>query len=446
MMNIFSTDIWLIFSSLIGFVLLLVLIIGYKVNAFISILLSTIVIGLLAGIPPVQLAETITNGVGSTLGTIVLLIGIGCMLSALLEYSGGINVIADMLSRKFGAKGAPWAMAFVSAFLVVTVYFDAALILLMPVAMGLARKEKCSSVYYSMPLASGLVAGSGFIPPASHPLLVSTILGASLGHVIFGGVIATVVSVIWGIFFSRCMGKRIYVEPLIPQTTDSKPEKTPGFALVASILLLPLVLILVGTLAQQIPSLPMNDQLQFIGTPFIALLLTLLLAMLCISSVCKLDKKKLEGMMSASVKPVSEILLVIGAGGALRYVLQDSGIGDLISEGVQTLNLPLPVMGFLIGALLRGVIGSTPVAMAMTAGIMAAMPGLDALLPMELAGITVAVCGGASTLCHVNSAGFWLAHALMGSDTKTSLLTWGVNESVVGLIGGIVGCIIYLVA
>lgn len=446
MMDFFSSDAWLVISSLAGFVLLLVLIIYFKISAFVSILLSTLVIGLLSGIPPLQLTQTISSGVGSTLGDIALLIGSGCMLSALLEHSGGIQVVTDVLCRKFGTRSAPWAIAFVSAFLAVTVYFDAALLLLMPVAMGMARNRKCSSVFYSMPLASGLVAGSGFIPPAAHPLLVATILGASLGHVIVSGVAATVVSVIWGVFFSRWIGKRVYVEPALPQQSDERPDKVPSLAMIIFVLLLPLTLILLGTLAQQIPSLPLDDVLQFVGTPFVALLLTLVIAMILIGLRCGLDKDKLEKVMSSSVKPVAEILLVIGAGGALRYVLQDSGIGDLISDGILALGLPLPAMGFLIGALLRGVIGSTPVAMAMTAGIVAAMPGLSGLAPMQLAGLTVAVCGGASTLCHVNSAGFWLARALMGSDVKSSLVTWGINESVVGLIGGIVGCVIYLVA
>lgn len=433
--------------TIVGFVLLLVLIIYVKMNAAVAILLSTFFFGIFSGMPLNILASTMLEGVGSTLGNITLLVGLGCILSSLLEVSGGIQALTDLLGRKLGAKGVAWTIGIVGSLIVIPVYFDATLILLMPVALGMARQLKCSSTYYTMPLAAGMVAGSGFIPPATHPLLVATVIGVQLGYVMVAGIIATFFSIIWGMVFTMWIGKYIYAEPPAAiETEEKKQGNNMHPATVILLIVLPLIMILLATVTQNIKDSIVRDIIQFIGTPFVAMTITNLIAIITVKIQCKLDKNMLETVMAKSIQPAGLVLFVIGAGGALSYILQDSGIGELIGNGIVQLGIPIPLMAFLIGALIRGVTGSVPVAMAMTAGIVAAFPELGGMNQVQLAGLTLATCGGATTLCHINSAGFWLAQSLMGTDTAVSLKTWGINESVVGVIGGITGCIIYAFA
>lgn len=436
----------LIIAAIVGLVLLLVLIIKFKIHAMISILLGAIAIGLIAGMPFDEIVTAVDDGIGNTLKGIALLVGLGSMFGAILEASGGAQTLAVTMVKKFGDKKAAWALGITGLVVSMPVFFDAGLIILIPLAFSLAKKTGRSSLFYAIPLLAGLAVGHAFIPPTPGPVLVATMLGVDLGWVIligiFCGIFAMIVAgPVWG---SIC-GKKymIPVPEQIANQEDFDESKLPSFATVVLIILIPLVLIILKSLASVVPFLaPAQDVLTFLGQPFVALLIATLVAMFLLGTRHGYTLPELEKIMTKSLEPTGLILLVTACGGVLRYILQYSGLGDVIGNAVASANLPIVVVAFLIAALVRICVGSATVAMTMAAGIVAAMPEIAGLSPMYLACVVAAVAGGATVCSHFNDSGFWLVRSLVGLDEKTTLKTWTIMETLVGGTGFIVALII----
>lgn len=436
----------LIIAAIVGLVLLLVLIIKFKIHAMISILLGAIAIGLIAGMPFDEIVTAVDDGIGNTLKGIALLVGLGSMFGAILEASGGAQTLAVTMVKKFGDKKAAWALGITGLVVSMPVFFDAGLIILIPLAFSLAKKTGRSSLFYAIPLLAGLAVGHAFIPPTPGPVLVATMLGVDLGWVIligiFCGIFAMIVAgPVWG---SIC-GKKymIPVPEQIANQEDFDESKLPSFATVVLIILIPLVLIILKSLASVVPFLaPAQEVLTFLGQPFVALLIATLVAMFLLGTRHGYTLPELEKIMTKSLEPTGLILLVTACGGVLRYILQYSGLGDVIGNAVASANLPIVVVAFLIAALVRICVGSATVAMTMAAGIVAAMPEIAGLSPMYLACVVAAVAGGATVCSHFNDSGFWLVRSLVGLDEKTTLKTWTIMETLVGGTGFIVALII----
>ena len=275
---------------------------------------------------------------------------------------------------------------------------------------------------------------------------MATMLGVDLGWVIligiFCGIFAMIVAgPVWG---SIC-GKKymIPVPEQIANQEDFDESKLPSFATVVLIILIPLVLIILKSLASVVPFLaPAQDVLTFLGQPFVALLIATLVAMFLLGTRHGYTLPELEKIMTKSLEPTGLILLVTACGGVLRYILQYSGLGDVIGNAVASANLPIVVVAFLIAALVRICVGSATVAMTMAAGIVAAMPEIAGLSPMYLACVVAAVAGGATVCSHFNDSGFWLVRSLVGLDEKITLKTWTIMETLVGGTGFIVALII----
>ncbi|MDE7020894.1 MAG: GntP family permease, partial [Lachnospiraceae bacterium] len=220
-------------------------------------------------------------------------------------------------------------------------------------------------------------------------------------------------------------------------------SKLPSFGTVVGIILIPLVLIVCKSLAGVIPALSgIEPILTFLGQPFMALLLATLVAMFLLGKKHGYTLPELEKIMTKSLEPTGLILLVTACGGVLRYMLQYSGLGDVIGNAVASANLPLVLVAFLVAALVRICVGSATVAMTMAAGIIAAMPGIAELSPMYLACVTAAVAGGSTVCSHFNDSGFWLVKSLVGLDEKTTLKTWTIMETLVGGVGFLVAFVI----
>lgn len=436
----------LIIAAIVGLALLLVLIIKFKIHAMISILLGAIAIGLIAGMPFDEIVTAVDDGIGNTLKGIALLVGLGSMFGAILEASGGAQTLAVTMVKKFGDKKAAWALGITGLVVSMPVFFDAGLIILIPLAFSLAKKTGRSSLFYAIPLLAGLAVGHAFIPPTPGPVLVATMLGVDLGWVIligiFCGIFAMIVAgPVWG---SIC-GKKymIPVPEQIANQEDFDESKLPSFATVVLIILIPLVLIILKSLASVVPFLaPAQDVLTFLGQPFVALLIATLVAMFLLGTRHGYTLPELEKIMTKSLEPTGLILLVTACGGVLRYILQYSGLGNVIGNAVASANLPIVVVAFLIAALVRICVGSATVAMTMAAGIVAAMPEIAGLSPMYLACVVAAVAGGATVCSHFNDSGFWLVRSLVGLDEKTTLKTWTIMETLVGGTGFIVALII----
>lgn len=436
----------LVLAAVIGLVILLVLIIKFNVQAMIAILVGAISIGLIAGMPASDIVTAVNDGIGNTLKGIALLVGLGSMFGAILEASGGAQTLAVTMVKWFGDKKAAWALGITGLIIAMPVFFDAGLIILIPLAFSLAKKTKRSSLFYAIPLLAGLAVGHAFIPPTPGPILVANMLNVDLGWVILVGICCGIFSMIvagpvWG---SIC-GKKYFipVPEHVANQADYDESKLPGFWTIVGIILIPLVLIILKSVFGIIPAMEsVMPVFNFLGEPFVALLIATIAAMLVLGLRHGYTMKELEKIMTKSLEPTGMILLVTACGGVLRYVLQYSGLGDVIGNAVASMSLPIVVLAFIVAALVRICVGSATVAMTMAAGIIAAIPGIAELSPLYLACTTAAVAGGATVCSHFNDSGFWLVKSLVGMDEKTTLKTWTIMETLVGATGFVVALII----
>jgi len=436
----------LICAALAGMILLLLLIIKGKLQPLVAILISAIGIGLFAGMPFNMITATVTKGIGKTLEGIALLVGLGSMFGAILEISGGAERMALSMINRFGEKKAPWALGLTGMVIAIPVFFDAGLIILIPLAFSVAKRTGKSSLIYAIPLLAGLAVGHAFIPPTPGPVLVAGILNVDLGLVIGLGLIVGLVAMsIAGPVFGRYIGEKIYVP--VPENVAAQPNidesKLPAFGTVVAIIMIPLVLILLSSASGVIPALAgVAPYFQFIGTPFIALILAVLAAMFLLGTKNGYSRTDLEKIMTKSLEPTGMILLVTAGGGVLRYMLQDSGLGDIIGNAVAGSPLPMVAVAFFIAAAVRISVGSATVAMTMAAGIVAAMPEIAGFSQLYLACIVMAIAGGATVMSHVNDSGFWLVTSLLQLEEKTTFKTWTVMETIVGCTGFFVALLI----
>lgn len=428
----------LLIAAAAGILLLLLLIIKFKLHPILSLLIAALVIGLGAGMPVPTLVSTVEKGAGETLQGIVLLIGLGSLFGGILEVSGGAQCVAQTLINKFGEKKAGIALGITGLVVGTTVFFEAGVVILIPLAFGLARKTGKSTLYYVIPLLAGLATGFAFIPPSAGSVLVANMLGVDLGVMIAVGVPTGILSLIFaGILWSKFIGKRIHTElPAGSQEAKAAEGKLPSFGTVLVIILVPLVLILTNTVSAYIPALePVRPVLEFLGTPFVALIIAVLCAMYFLGTKAGYDEEELKKIMDRSLRPTGQILLVITGGGIIRWVLQDCGMGEIIGPALEKSGLPLIIVAFLIAALVRASVGAAVVAMTMAAGIMAAMPAVAGLSPVYLAAMVCAINGGATAFSHVNDSGFWLVSSLLEIDEKTTLKSWTVMETIIGFTG-----------
>lgn len=436
----------LMIAAAVGLVILLVLIIKFKIQAMVSILIGAIAIGLLAGMPFENIITAVNDGIGNTLKGIALLVGLGSMFGAILEVSGGAQSLAVTMVKYFGDRKAAWALGITGLVIAMPVFFDAGLIILIPLAFSLAKRTNRSSLFYAIPLLAGLAVGHAYIPPTPGPVLVANLLGVELGWVILVGIACGVVAMIaagpvWG---SIC-GNRysIPVPEHVANQADFDESKLPGFWSIVGIILIPLVLIILDSVSGVVPAFGgLAPVFAFLGEPFVALLIATVAAMAILGLRHGYTLEDLEKVMTKSLEPTGLILLVTACGGVLRYMLQYSGLGDVIGNAVASANLPIVVVAFVVAALVRICVGSATVAMTMAAGIIAAMPGIADLSPLYLACTTAAVAGGATVCSHFNDSGFWLVKSLVGMDEKTTLKTWTIMETLVGGVGFVVALVI----
>ena len=436
----------LVIAAVVGLILLLILIIKFKIQAMIAILVGAILIGLGAGMPFEQIVTSVNDGIGNTLKGIALLVGLGSMFGSILEISGGAQTLAVTMVNRFGDRKAAWALGITGLVIAMPVFFDAGLIILIPLAFSLAKRTGRSSLYYVIPLLAGLAVGHAFIPPTPGPVLVATMLGVDLGWVILIGICCGIFSMIvagpvWGAY----CGRKFFVpvpEQLAKQQ-DLDESKLPGFWSVVLIILIPLVLIILKSVAGVVEALaPAREVINFLGEPFVALTLATLVAMVVLGYRHGYTGEQLEKVMTKSLEPVGLILLVTACGGVLRYILQYSGLGEIIGHAVASASFPMVIVAFVVAALVRISVGSATVAMTMAAGVIAAMPEIGGLSPVHLACITAAIAGGATVCSHFNDSGFWLVKSLVGMDEKTTLKTWTLMETLVGVTGFLVALII----
>ena len=428
--------------------LLLVLIMVVRLHAMIALVLVSVITAVAAGIPVGDVPDALFTGFSETLGEVALLVGFGVMIGRLLEVTGGAQVLADTLITRFGEKRAPFALGVASLLFGFPIFFDAGLVVFLPIIFTVARRFGGSLLLYAFPAAGAFAAMHALVPPHPGPVAAAVSLGGDIGVVLLVGVPTAIISWYVGAYLvSRVIGRRFDVDVptvLFGEENGDDDEKRaagppPGFPTVLGLLLLPMVLISFNTLittlidAGTLEESTFLDVLRLLGDTSIALLITLLVA---IAVLGRRSGGSLEGTMKildSALGPICSIILITGAGGMFGGVLYISGIGEALTESLDDIGMHVLLQAFVISTLLRVAQGSATVALTTTAGVIAAPVAAEGFGDFRIALLVVAIAAGATVLSHVNDSGFWLVSRFFQMDEKQTLRTWTVMETTIGL-------------
>ncbi len=412
-----------------GVSILLLLILFFRINAFISLLISSIAVGVFSGMPFELIIENVIKGMGNTLGFVATIVGLGAIFGAILEHSGATERLSDFLLQKFGTKNAPTALSLAGFLIAIPVFFDVAFIILVPVIYALQKKTKQSLLLYAIPLLASLAVTHAFIPPTPGPIAVADIIKADLGWVIFFGfLVGLPTTIIAGLIFGRFIAGKIHIEvPDLEIEKKASNGKMPNIGLVIALILLPILMILANTVSGAIYTGEKGFGLQligFLGHPIIALIISTLLGMYFLGIRYGATKEELQTVSMKALGPAGIIILITGAGGVFKQMLVESGAGKMLAEQFIQYNFMPLLSAFLVAMIIRLLQGSATVAMITAAGIMAPILLNLEMSSMELALLTLAIASGASGFSHVNDSGFWLVNRYLGLTEVQTLRSW----------------------
>ncbi|WP_305420305.1 GntP family permease [Photobacterium leiognathi] len=439
---------YLLFIALCSILLLLLLIMKFRLHAFLALTLVSFITAVVTGINADQVVPTMMSGFGGTLASVALLVGLGTMIGRILEVTGGAKVLADTLIGRFGSERAPFALGVASLLFGFPIFFDAGLMVMMPILFSVAKQFGGSTIKYALPVAGAFAVMHAFLPPHPGPVAAGELLGANIGLLtIVGLVIALPTWYLGAYLYGLWAGERFKLP--LPQAFLATQEvidenNLPKFSTVLAILLMPLVLIFMDTGLHTLTVMGVVDGqdtwvnvLRMLGKTPIALMITLLFCLALFSK--NYGMAKLEKLCGDSLAPICAVILVTGAGGMFGGVLRASGIGDALANLMSDMGMPVIVAAFLVSTALRVAQGSATVALTTTAALIAPMvaatTGLSAL---DLCFIVIAIASGATVLSHFNDSGFWLVGKLLDMDEKTTLKTWTVMETLLGTIAFII--------
>ncbi|TRO64942.1 GntP family permease [Streptomyces sp. IB201691-2A2] len=488
----------------LGIVLLLVLIIKVRLQPFVALLAVSIAVGLSAGLSVTELFGTvqrstsvsmIESGMGGILGHVAIIIGLGTMLGAILEVSGGAEALSARLLNLFGEKRAPLAMGLTGLIFGIPVFFDVGIFVLAPIVYAAAKRSGKSILLYCMPLLAGLSMTHAFLPPHPGPVAAAGLFKVDLGWVILMGVVVGIPAVLAAWAYAAWIGKRLFVpvpQDMVEAAEEAKAavaaeraarraavggptdgagtatgagtgtgtgtgkstgagsgsvavaegpggdpaEQPPSLSTVFLIIGTPLLLILAATFSSiALDPSTFRSVVEFFGHPFVALTIALLMAYYLLGIRRGWSRKSLETVSTASLKPVGNILLVVGAGGVFGAVLKGSGIADALADTFNDVGLPIIVLAWLISVVLRVAQGSATVAIVTTAGIVVPLVEGQDLSQAHLALIIMAISAGSIFASHVNDGGFWIVAKYFGISERDTLKSWTVLETVLSVAG-----------
>ncbi|NYI78621.1 GntP family permease [Nocardioides panzhihuensis] len=425
---------------------LLVLIAKVKLHAFIALVLVSAVTAVAAGIPVADVPTAMLTGFSTTLGSVALLVAFGVMLGRLLEVTGGAQVLADTLIGVFGEKRAPLALGVAALIFGFPIFFDAGLVVFLPIIFAVARRFGGSILIYALPTAASFAAMHAVVPPHPGPVAAATELGGDIGLTLLIGVpVAVLAWIPGGYLVGTRLGARFNPVPTnvfaMKDSEESPAEETtpPPFSVVILLLALPMILIGLNTAITTLRTAGTISEdatwasaLVLIGQTPIALLITVLVALLVLSPG-RFPMGRATEIVDQALGPICAIILITGAGGMFGGVLRTSGIGEALSTSLSGLGMSLIVQAFLIATLLRVAQGSATVALTTTAGLISAQVAAAGLSSFDISLLVFAIAAGATVLSHVNDSGFWLVSRFFGMDVITTLKTWTVLETTLGL-------------
>jgi GntP family gluconate:H+ symporter len=443
-----SHDTLLVVKLVIAIAAIVILVARYKLHPFLALTIGALGLGLAAPEAPADLIDSFKGGAGDTLGNVGIVLALGTMLGKLLAESGGANQVATTVIRHSGTRRLPWAMALIAMIVGIPLFFEIGVVLLVPIIFTVVRElrdegrkvDGSTYLLLGIPALAGLSVLHGLVPPHPGPLIAIGALHADLGTTLAYGIVVAIPTVaICGPLFARFASRWATASPppaLVEQVAgESQHDNPPSFGLTLFTILLPVLLMLTRTAADL--AFDEGDKVrqwaEFVGDPIVALLVAVLVALVTLGTARGFTGNQLRDFLTVGLAPAATILLIIGAGGAFKQVLIDSGIGDAIAKGVQSAGISALLLGWLVAVLIRLATGSATVAITTAAGIMAPIVAHDASISGPL--LVLAIGSGSLFLSHVNDAGFWLINQYFGMSVKDTFKTWSLMETLISVVG-----------
>ena len=434
-----SHDTFLLLSALCAVILLIVLIARFKANPFIALMVVSIALAMVTGMPLQNIVHSFENGVGGTLGHIAIVVGLGTMLGKMMAESGGADQIAHTLIDLFGEKRVPWAMVVIGFLVGLPVFFEVGFVLLIPLAFTVAKRTRTSLILVGLPMVAGLSVVHGLVPPHPAALLAVAAYNADIGRTIFYALLVGIpTAIVAGPLYAKVIAPHIHLDPENPiaeQFLERDPKtKLPSFSLTVATILLPVILMMLGSWANAFfsASTITNKALRLLGNADIALLVGVLASFYTLGKMRGFSRETILKFSNECLAPTATITLLVGAGGGFGSILQDSGIAQAIVDVALHAHIPMLLMAWLVAALVRIAVGSSTVAMTTAAGIMAPIalhvPGVHPEL------LALATGAGSLVFSHVNDGGFWLVKEYFNMSVVQTFKTWTVCETLISVI------------
>ena len=474
----------LILAAVIGIAVIVLLITRFKVHPFLSLTIGSLIVGAIATMPLADTVTSFSTGVGSTVASVGILIALGAMFGRLLADSGGADQLVDTIVGRAGVRTLPWAMALVGALIGLPMFFEIGLVLLMPVILLVSIRSGLSLMRVGIPALAGLSAMHGLVPPHPGPLIAIAAVHANLGITLGLGVLIAIPTVIIaGPLFSKFAARWVDVEAPATFFDDRENElvasgrgptaavggspatggtdgtrgtvparggtatgggagvgvgpdgRRPSFGITLATVLLPVVLMMAKALVDifQTKGQTLYDVLDFIGTPVIALLIAVIVAMFTFGRGAGMSLAGVAGSLEKSLPPIAGILLIVAAGGGFKQTLIDTGIGQVIADAVKGSSVSVLLLAWFVAVLIRVATGSATVATVTASGVLA--PLASGLSVTHTSLLVLAIGSGSLFFSHVNDAGFWLVKEYFGVSVVQNLKTWSAMETLLSVSG-----------
>jgi GntP family gluconate:H+ symporter len=423
--------------------MLLILVLWVKLHPFVSLLLVSVAVALIGGIAPAEIVHVVEGGMGKTLGHIALIIPLGAMIGRMIERSGGATALARQLVQRFGPVRARAALTCAGFFVGIPVFFEVGVIMLMPMAQSVAHASRRPLLQLALPLCVTLLIVHAFLPPHPGAVAAAGLLGSDLGRILMFGIAICAATTLLAFILTRFV-TRIHTSNISPLEADiDEPRASedcqppPGLGVTVTLILIPILLIMLGSVASA--TLPETAAVRSVftalGTPFIALLLDVLLCGYLLGIRRGWSRQAVFEVLGSALPSIALVILVTGAGGAFAQILVSTGVGKALAEALRSTGLPVLGLAFLLTLLLRAAQGPTTVALITTAGIIAPLVNASHFSANQLALISLAMGAGGMACSHVNDPGFWIVTRLIGLNVAEGLRTWTVMTTCAGFIG-----------
>ena len=419
---------------------LILLVTYFRLHAFLALVVASLFVGIASGMDLSTIGKAIETGVGNVLGPIALVVGLGTVLGRLLAESGGAQVLADKILKTAGGDKLAWALTALAFLIGLPVFFGVGVMLMVPIVFALASRQSASWLVLVLPTVAGLTVAHGLVPPHPGPMAAIGLLNADVGKTIGWSILLSIpLLILAGPLFTQFIKKRLLVTtPVIPVANSIQapaPKQPASLALTLVVILLPVGLMLLGSLATIVLSegTLLRKSLNLIGHPVIAMLVGVLVSLAALSRQCQFTRAELLKFSDDCLGPIATILLVVGAGGGFSRVLVESGVGEAIKSMAADWKLHPLIFGWLIAALIRIAVGSATVAITAAAGLLAPIVAADPSINREL--LILSLGCGSLILSHVNDGGFWFVKECFKLSVSETLRTWTVMETIISIAG-----------